>query len=353
MGTYGSGMSTASSFDEFERVLARRGPRSGLPVIIAVHSTALGPAVGGCRLARYPDWQAGLADALRLSSAMTAKCAVAGLPHGGGKTVVALPAGTVVDPDLRRAILYDVGDAIESLGGEYATGPDVGTGPDDMAVIGERTRQVCCRPATAGGSGDSSGPTARGVLAALAALGPVAGRRFAIMGLGRVGALVARGLAAAGADLLVTDVDRSRRELAAALGATWTDDVLTADADVLVPAALGGFLTAGSVARLRCAEICGPANNQLDEPATADLLRERGIRWAPDFVVGAGGVIHATAVELRGETPAQATVRVRGIAGTLTAVLDAADRAGVTPLAAAHELARSRIAAARQETMAG
>jgi leucine dehydrogenase len=122
---------------------------------------------------------------------------------------------------------------------------------------------------------------------------------------------------------------------------------------VLVPAALGGVLTAGSVARLRCADICGPANNQLDEPATADLLRERGIRWAPDFVVGAGGVIHATAVELRGETPAQATVRVQHIADTLAAVFDAADRSGATPLAAAQDLARARIAAARQATMAG
>jgi glutamate dehydrogenase/leucine dehydrogenase len=346
-------MSTAPYFDDFERVVARRGTRSGLPVIVVIHSTALGRAIGGCRLAAYPHWQDGLTDALRLAAAMTAKCAVAGLPHGGGKTVVALAPGTAVSPALRRAILDDVGDTIESLGGQYATGPDVGTGPEDMAVIGERTRHVFCRPASVGGSGDSSGPTARGVLAALAALGPMAGRRFAIMGLGRVGALLARELTAAGATLLVTDVDPGRRALAAELGATWTDDVLTAEADVLVPAALGGILTPETASRLRCAQICGPANNQLDEPATAELLRNRGILWAPDFVVSAGGVLHATAVELRGETEAQATARVRGIAGTLTTVLDNAHRSGVTPLAAAHELARMRIAGTPQATMAG
>jgi glutamate dehydrogenase/leucine dehydrogenase len=332
--------------------VARRGVRSGLPVIVAVHSTVLGQAIGGCRLAGYPDWRDGLTDALRLSAAMTAKCAVAGLPHGGGKTVVALPSGTTLGPAQRRGVLDDVADTIESLGGEYATGPDVGTGPDDMAVLGERTAHVFCRPVGSGGSGDSSAPTAEGVLAALAALGPPAGRRYAIMGLGRVGGHVARELAAAGAELVVTDVDQSRRTFATALGASWTDDILTAEADVLVPAALGGVLTPGTVAGLRCAAVCGPANNQLDEPATARLLHDRGILWAPDFVVSAGGVIHATAVELRGETPAQATVRVRGIAGTLTTVLDAARRSGTTPLAAAQELARARIAAARHGTMA-
>src|SRR5690349_14958849 len=120
-------MHTAPSFDEFERIDIRRGARCGLPVIVAIHSTALGPAVGGCRLARYRHWRDGLTDALRLSAAMTAKCAIAGLPHGGGKTVVALPPGTTLDRARRREILLDVGDIIESLGGSYATGPDVGT----------------------------------------------------------------------------------------------------------------------------------------------------------------------------------------------------------------------------------
>jgi glutamate dehydrogenase/leucine dehydrogenase len=163
---------------------------------------------------------------------------------------------------------------------------------------------------------------------------------------------LARGLATAGAELVVTDVDDSRREPAAELGASWTDDILAAEVDVLVPAALGGILTPATVDRLRCTAICGPANNQLDAPATAELLRERGIVWAPDFVVSAGGVIHATAVELRGETVAQAAARVHGIGGTLTAVLAAARRSGTTPLAAAHQLARDRLHAASPDPMA-
>ncbi|MEU7875076.1 Glu/Leu/Phe/Val dehydrogenase dimerization domain-containing protein, partial [Dactylosporangium sp. NPDC049140] len=160
---------------EHERIVIRRGPRSGRPIIVAVHSTALGPALGGCRLKEYDTWEHGLADALRLSAAMTAKCAVAGLDHGGGKTVVALPRGAGLD---RTAVLHDVGDVIEELGGAYATGPDVGTGPDDMAVIGARTRHVFCRPDA---SGDSSPATATGVMAALRVLG---GDRFAVIGLG-------------------------------------------------------------------------------------------------------------------------------------------------------------------------
>jgi glutamate dehydrogenase/leucine dehydrogenase len=350
MVAYRSAMTSGTTSDECERVVVRRGDRSGLPIIVAVHSTALGQAIGGCRLAHYPDWRDGLADALRLSAAMTDKCAVAGLPNGGGKTVVALPPGTTLDAAGRRAVLHDVADTIDSLGGQYATGPDVGTGPEDMAVIGERTPHVFCRPAATGGSGDSSVPTAIGVLAALEAIRPAGpGRRIAIMGLGRVGGYLARALAAEGATLVVGDVDESRRGLATSLGATWAEpgDILTAEVDVLVPAALGGVLTAATVPRLRCAAIAGPANNQLDEPATAELLRDRGILWAPDFVVSAGGVIHATAVELRHESVARATARVRGIAGTLAGVLQTAGRDGSTPLAAARELARRRIGTAR------
>ena len=149
-----------------ERLAVERGPESGFPIIVAVHSTVLGQAIGGCRVATYPDWRDGVADALRLSAAMTEKAALAGLPHGGGKTVIALPPGAVKSP----AALRDAGALIESLGGGYATGPDVGTGPDDMVTIGERTRHVFCRPPEAGGSGDSSPATAAGTIAALRAV---------------------------------------------------------------------------------------------------------------------------------------------------------------------------------------
>ena len=351
-----------------EQVRIHTGSRSGLPVIVAVHSTALGQAIGGCRIASYPQWQDALADALRLSAAMTQKTAVAGLPNGGGKTVVALPPGRTFDrrpgqhaaPPLepafdRRAVLHDVADVIASLDGAYATGPDVGTDPDDMATIAERTPWVFCRPPEAGGSGDSSTHTAAGVMAALGALCAEAfgsprlgGRRFAIVGLGRVGAQVARHLAAAGAELVVADVDHTKQRLAGELGAAWLDPdgALCAAVDVLVPAALGGVFTAETVPLLRCAAIAGPANNQLDEPATADLLHKRGILWAPDFVVSAGGVIYATAVELHHETTDQAADRVTRIGDTVARVLAAARETGTTPAAVAQDLATRRVAGA-------
>jgi glutamate dehydrogenase/leucine dehydrogenase len=322
---------------EHERIVIRRGPRSGRPIIVAVHSTVLGPALGGCRVKEYDTWHDGLADALRLSAAMTAKCAVAGLAHGGGKTVVALPRGATAGTG-RAEMLHDVGDVIEELGGAYATGPDVGTGPADMAVIAERTGHVFCRPEAAGGSGDSSPATATGVLAALRVVG---GDSFAVIGLGHVGADVAGRLLAAGHRVLVTDVDERKRALLP--GAEWVapDEILGAAVDVLVPAALGGLLSAATVPRLRCRAVAGPANNQLDEPATAELLHARGIVWAPDHVVSAGGVVFATEVELHGATRAAATARVEAIGATLRTILTRARNEGVTPLRAADALTQS------------
>jgi leucine dehydrogenase len=326
-----------------EQVIIKRGPRSGAPVIVAVHSTARGQAIGGCRVKHYPDWRDGLDDALRLSAAMTDKCALAGLPHGGGKTVVALPPGV----EAGRGLLLDVGDVIAGLGGIYATGPDVGTGPDDMVTIAERTPYVFCRPAEAGGSGDSSGHTAVGVIAALEALcahrfgSPDLSRRsFALLGLGHVGGYLWQMLTDAGADVIAADVDDTKKR------GTWVtpEECLTADVDVLIPAALGGVLTARSVPALRCAAIAGPANNQLDTPATATLLHDRGIVWAPDAVVSAGGIIYATAVELRHETAAEATRRVRGIGATLTEVLREAAAGGEPPAVAAHRRAERALA---------
>ncbi|MBG0562796.1 Glu/Leu/Phe/Val dehydrogenase family protein [Actinoplanes aureus] len=332
-----------------QRVVVERGHRSGVPIVVAVHSTVLGQAIGGCRLAAYPDWRDGLDDALRLSAAMTGKAALAGLPHGGGKTVIALPAGHILTPARRRDALLDAGDVIAGLHGTYATGPDVGTGPADMVTIGERTQHVFCRPAEAGGSGDSSPHTAAGVLAALRAVAverfgspDLTGRSFAVLGLGRVGTHVLRLLASAGAaHLVAADVDPSRREVAAEYGATWTDphDCLTAEVDVLIPAALGGLLTPDTVPRLSCSAIAGPANNQLDVLSTADLLHERGILWAPDVVVSAGGIVHAVAAELHHETEAQISARIDGIGDTLAKILHAARETSSTPAAAATRLA--------------
>ncbi|GAA0420155.1 leucine dehydrogenase [Acrocarpospora corrugata] len=339
---------------DHEQVVIRTGPRSGLPVIVAVHSTALGQAVGGCRLWHYADWRDGLTDALRLSAGMTAKCAMAGLANGGGKTVVAVPAGITLDPGLRRDVLYDVAEAIESTGGRYATGPDVGTTPADMAVIGERTAGVFCKPPHLGGSGDSSPHTATGTLAALRAVcrrihgtSDLAGRRLAVVGLGRVGERLARLLAAEGAELLVSDIDPGKHALAAELGATWSDpeQAVTAAVDILIPAALGGVLTEQVVPELRCRAVAGPANNQLATPAVADLLHRRDIIWVPDYVVGAGGVIYALTTELHRADDALA--RVEAIEGTVNDLLHTAERLEVTPAQAALELTRLRLSTAR------
>lgn len=285
-----------------------------------------------------------MTDALRLSAGMTVKNAVAGLAHGGGKTVVALPADAELDQNARTRLLHDVGEFVDSYRGSYATGPDVGTSPADMAVLGERTRYVFCRPESFGGSGDSAPHTADGVLAALGAVGAYLtgspeprGQRITLIGLGHVGERLARALAAAGAQLTVTDVDPTRRALAAELRANWCepDEALTVQTDILVPAALGGALTAARVSELRCRAIVGPANNQLAEDNVAELLRQRGIYWVPDYLVSAGGVVNAVARELRGAEPEEAARQVRGIGPRVTELLGTADRLGISPHRAA------------------
>lgn len=341
-----------------EQVVLRRGSRSGLPIMVAIHSTVFGPAAGGVRLATYDDWRDGLEDALRLSEAMTLKCAIAQLPNGGGKTVIALPPGEQLVGARRRAAMLDLGDAIDSLGGRYLAGEDVGTTAEDLLVARERTPYAFCLPKDAGGIGDPSEPTAVGVVASLRAIcdrlfgsPSLAGRRFTVIGLGNVGGRIARLLAADGAVLAVADVDAAKAALADELGATWigTGEALGHEADVLVPAALGGFLTRDSVPELRCRAVCGPANNQLATPEVAGLLDEAGVLWAPDFVVNGGGVLFGALVETGQATEDEAWLRVRAIGNTLSEVFAVADADAVTPYVAAERLARTRLAAAARD----
>lgn len=341
---------------DHEELYVRRGPRSGLATIVAVHSTARGPALGGCRMWHYGHVALAVADALRLARAMTWKAAVADVALGGGKGVIALPPGPPPRGARRRAALLDFGEAVEALGGRYVTAEDVGVGSRDMPVIAQRTRHVTGLARDRGGSGDPSPFTALGVEAAIATtlrhvLGTAspAGRTVAVIGLGHVGSRVAARLARAGARLVVTDVDERRRALAQRLGAQWTTPqaALTAPVDVLCPCALGGLLDAATVGRLRCRAIVGSANNQLASAAVADQLAARGILWAPDFVVNAGGLVNIAAeLEPAGYDPARARRRARAIGRTLDAILTAAARDGVTPLTAATELARRRLQAA-------
>jgi leucine dehydrogenase len=339
---------------EHERVVVARGTRTRLPVIVAIHSTKFGPAAGGCRLSHYENWRDGLDDALRLSEAMTLKCAVAGLPNGGGKSVIALPPGYALGSEERRDLMLDLGDVIEGLGGQYLAGEDVGTTAEDMLVARERTQYAYCLPTSEGGVGEPSEPTAIGVHRSilttcerLFGTASAQGRRFTVIGLGQVGGRLAARLAQDGGVLAVADIDAGKRALADSLGAQWMDieDALFAETDVLVPAALGGLFTPESVRHLRCRAICGPANNQLADPAVADLLHERGILWAPDFVVNGGGVLYSALVETGGATKDEAMSRVESVGSILAEIYRLAAADGTTPYAAAEALALVRLSA--------
>ncbi|MDQ0893155.1 Glu/Leu/Phe/Val dehydrogenase family protein [Agromyces ramosus] len=341
---------------EHERVLITRGPRSGLTIVVAVHSTRLGQALGGARLWRYGHWTDALADALRLSQAMTLKNAAAGLARGGGKSVIAIPAGVTLDEARTRDAMLDLGDAVESLGGAYMTAEDVGTSAELMAVVHERTEHVCGLPPEQGGVGEPADATAAGVHASiLATLGHVfgsseaTGRHFVIAGLGQVGGRLARSLAASGARLTVTDVAESKRALADELGAAWVDpaDAHLVDADVFVPCGLGGVLTPSVVRELRVRAVVGAANNQLASRDVADMLKGRGIVWAPDFLANAGGVIYLDVASAPGADQAALDARIAGIGDTVASVLRSADASGSTTLEAAEQLARTRLDAAR------
>jgi leucine dehydrogenase len=301
----------------------------------------------------YDDNRAAMRDALRLSEGMTYKSAVAGLPLGGGKGVIVLPPDAPLDAKLRRAALLDFGETVDRLGGTYVTAEDVGTSTSDMTIIAKETEYVSGLSRRAGGSGDPSPFTAQGVVHAIEAtcertFGSPAlrGRAIAVVGLGHVGLRVAKLLAKAGARLVVADIDRGKRAEADALGATWTTppEAMTASVDVLVPCALGGVLDHESVPQLQAPTIAGAANNQLASADVADLLRERGILWAPDFVANAGGIVNISVeFEADGYDPERAKAKTREIGDTLRAIYDDAAAAQTTPLAAAMALAQKNL----------
>jgi leucine dehydrogenase len=340
---------------EPEQLAIRRGERSHLVMAVAVHSTVLGPALGGCRMWQYGAAEDAVADVLALSRAMTLKAVAAGLALGGGKGVIALPASRSLTAERRRAALLDFGDLVESLQGAYVTAEDVGTSSDDIAVVAERTAHVVGLATARGGSGDPSPHTARGVEAAMRACAAwrwgsrdLRGRRVTVLGCGHVGSALVERLDRAGAEVLASDLDPARAALAERAGARWEPDpqrALLAEADVLAPCALGGVLTAERVAALRCAVVCGGANNQLAGDGVADTLAARGVLYAPDFVVNAGGLI-SVAAERLGGGPGAVARRIAAIEGTTTAILADAQAEGITPLAAALRRARRRLAAA-------
>jgi leucine dehydrogenase len=339
---------------DHEELVIRRGRRSGVYTIVAVHSTALGPALGGCRMWRYESSADGARDALRLSRAMTFKSAACGLNVGGGKGVICLEPGRAPTGKARRDVLLDFADTVNVLEGNYITAEDVGTGAKDMSVIAEGTKYVTGLGKNRGGSGDPSPFTAMGVEAAMRACcenafgsAELAGRRIAIVGAGRVGSQLAKRLAKAGARLLVADIDDSRSAMIDKLpDAAWTDpsSAMLAEVDVLAPCALGGVIDQVNVGKLRCRVVCGSANNILAHEGLADDLAAEGILYAPDFIANAGGIINVS-LELDGYDAAKARAGAAGIEQTMRTLLTEADAEGVTPLAAAYELARRRLRA--------
>ncbi|ANY07094.1 Glu/Leu/Phe/Val dehydrogenase dimerization domain-containing protein [Pseudonocardia sp. HH130630-07] len=332
-----------------ELTSVRHDPDTGAWFVIGVHSTRLGPASGGTRAMVYPDPADAVADARRLAGAMTLKMAVAGLPMGGGKSVIALPAPrAALDDATWQRILALHAANLNLLGGNYTTGPDVGTNSADMDTLRTLTPHAFGRSTAAGGPGTSAPATALGVFAAIragaaeAGLDGVDGLRVLVQGLGAVGSGVARHAAEAGAKLIVTDVDPARCATAAeTFGAEVVGpaDVLTRECDVLVPCATGGLLDGATAREVPCAVIAGAANNLLADPVAADVLRRRGITYAPDFVANAGGAIHLVGREVLGWDAGRVTERTLAIGDTLAAVFADAREHATTTVEAAERVA--------------
>jgi leucine dehydrogenase len=330
-----------------EHVTVRYDELSGAWMIVCVHSTALGPAMGGTRMKPYANPADALEDCLRLAAGMTRKLAVVGLPCGGGKAVLAVPE--LPTGDDRRRLFERYADLIDALGGTYVTGPDVNTGEADMDVIGARTPHVFCRSVASGGSGDPSIHTAAGVFhgirASLAhALGSdeLSGRKVLVQGTGSVGAKLAGMLLDAGAVVLVSDVDEDR---ARATGGSPipADGALELECDVYAPCALGATLNAESIPRLRCRVVAGAANNQLATTEDGERLRAAGILYAPDYLINSGGALHGIGLERLGWTPDELERKVEGIGDTLSGIYRQAETAGITTSEAAERLAAERL----------
>jgi glutamate dehydrogenase/leucine dehydrogenase len=344
---------------EITEVMAERGHEqvvlvadaaTGLRAVIAVHSTALGPSLGGVRFWHYAHEADALTDVLRLSEAMSLKASAAGLHQGGGKAVVLWP-----DPHAARTAeqLAVLGRAVHELGGRYIAAEDVGATTADMDGLARVTPWVTGVSESTGGSGDPSPVTAVGVHSAMRAAAEerwgspeLAGRRVVIQGAGKVGTGLARLLVADGARVSIGDVDDARvRSLVDELGVTTlpVDEVLGAAADVVAPCALGGVLTHASVDALACEIVCGGANNQLATVEVDDALAARGILYAPDFVANAGGILNI-AEEFVGYSRDRALDAARGIGATMTRIFAAAREWGLPPGRAADRIARERIA---------
>jgi valine dehydrogenase (NAD+) len=341
-----------SHLDAHEQVLFGNDEESGLKCIIAIHSTRLGPALGGTRFLDYADEEDALVDVLRLSRAMTYKAACAGLDLGGGKAVILGDPATMATEPLLRAY----GRMIESLGGRYVTACDVGTTPAHMVHVSRETRWATGAEPAHGGSGDSGIATARGVHLAMLACAEhrwgsasLSGRHVAVQGLGKVGRRLVEHLVEDGARVTTADTEEAAVATVAELPGVEVvhpDDILEVDADVVSPNALGGVLTSASIAALQAEIVCGGANNQLATDEDGERLHRRGILYAPDYVVNAGGLINVSdELEPGGHTPERVELRLERIGSTLTTIFATAEADDVPTAVAAERVAERRISA--------
>lgn len=333
--------------EQAQEVHVCRDPRRDFRAIIAIHSTHLGPALGGCRCLHYPDFESALNDVLRLARGMSYKAALAGLPLGGGKAVLLKPSGGW----RRREAFEAFGDMVSNLGGRYITAVDSGSRTTDMDVVARRS----CYVTSTSCSGDPSPWTARGVLEGMrVALKQRLGSdqlrdvTVAIQGLGQVGSILAQLLSEAGARLLLADRDPKRAAAAAKIcgGQVLSpEQILTAPCEVFSPCALGGVLSSETIAGLQCAVVAGSANNQLAEAPCGGDLQRRGILYCPDYLINAGGLIHA-ALTYWGRGADELEVRLQGIPRRLAMIFEQAEAEQREPAFVAELQAEALLAAA-------
>lgn len=336
-------------FDDHEEVVMVTDTQSGLRAIIAIHSTHLGPGAGGTRFWHYTDGDAAITDALRLSRGMSFKNAMAGLPLGGGKGVILAPADRSKSP----ALLAAYARAIERLGGRYVTAEDVGMSEADMAAIARETRYVSGLPGEAASAGGDPGPfTGKGVFwgieaAARHRLGqPLSDCRVAIQGVGSVGGTVARLLADAGADLVVADVNAPAVErIVSETGASPVsiEDIMSVEADIFSPNALGAILNEHTIPGIKARVVAGGANNQLARPEHARMLTDRGILYAPDYVINAGGIINVGLEYLERASVERVWEKIGEIPERLVAIWNESEKSGNTPAEVADRMAMKLI----------
>jgi glutamate dehydrogenase/leucine dehydrogenase len=335
---------------DHEQVVFCQDRPTGLRAIVAIHSTALGPALGGTRFYPYPSEDAALTDVLRLAEGMTYKAAVAGLDQGGGKAVI------IGDPATRRtdALLLAYGRFVDALAGRYVTAEDVGTTQADMDLIRQVTRHVTGTSESLGGSGDPSAATAFGVVWAMKALAflssgtdTLRGSHVVVSGVGKVGTNLVRHLTGEGARVTVADVDPAaveRLRRAFDVAAVDPAEAHRVPCDIYSPCGLGGVLDATTIPELRCWAVAGAANNQLADAGCSALLADTGVLYAPDFVVNAGGIINiAEERAARGYDRERAYANVRRVYETTLAVFDLAKQQGITTVEAAQAMARTRL----------